>query len=354
MRPLGLLAWAMLTAGAAHGQADLLDRYLRTRTAGPFSGVVLLARGDTVLFERAYGLADADLGVAMAPEHRLGIGSLTKPITATAILRLIERGALRLDTPVSERIAGVPSAWRAVSVEQLLSHRSGIPDLFGELPAAPAESLGAVVDAALAGHVADSVRFPPGTRYAYSNFNYVLLGYLLETVGDARWEEVLAREVLRPAGMTRTVYDDVWRILPGRARGYRRGNGELRNVAYHDHAAYTAGGLLSTARDLLRFDRALTAGRLIEPSLLARMATPLLGDYGLGWQVIRAFGQRQRNHTGGVTGFASHLAHYDDGTVVIVLSNVEDEPVKAVACDLAALAFGLAPSARGPACRAER
>ncbi|MGE0554302.1 MAG: serine hydrolase domain-containing protein [Gemmatimonadales bacterium] len=354
MRALGLLAWVVLTAGVAHGQAEKIDRYLRNRTTAPFSGVVLIARGDTVLFERAYGFADADLGIALAPEHRLGIGSLTKPITATAILRLIERDALRLDTPIPERIAGVPSAWRSVSVEQLLSHRSGIPDLFGELPAAPADSLGAVVDAALARHVADSIRHPPGTRYAYSNFNYILLGYLLETVGGAGWEEMLAREVLRPAGMTRTEYDDVWRILPGRARGYRRSSGELRHVAYHDHAAYTAGGLLSTARDLLRFDRALTAGRLIGPSLLARMATPSLGDYGLGWQIIRAFGQRQRNHTGGVTGFASHLAHYDDGTVVIVLSNVEDEPVKALACDLAALAFGLAPSARAPACRPER
>ncbi|MEZ4587966.1 MAG: serine hydrolase domain-containing protein [Gemmatimonadales bacterium] len=354
MRALGLVAGAALTAGAAHGQADVLDRHLRTRPTGPFSGVVLIARSDTVLFERAYGHADADLGVAMAPEHRLGIGSLTKPITATAILRLVERGTLRLDTPVSERIAGVPPAWHAVSVEQLLSHRSGIPDLFGELPAAPAESLGAVVDAALARHLADSIRFPPGTRYAYSNFNYVLLGYLLEAVGEAGWDEVLAREVLRPAGMTRTEYDDVWRILPGRARGYRRQGAELRNVAYHDHAAYTAGGLLSTARDLLRFDRALTAGRLIGASLLARMTTPGLGDYGLGWQIIRVFGQHNRNHTGGVTGFASHLAHYDDGTVVIVLSNVEDEPVKALACDLAALVLDLAPSARAPACRPER
>jgi hypothetical protein len=87
------------------------------------------------------------------------------------------------------------------------------------------------------------------------------------------------------------------------------------------------------------------------------MTTPGPGDYGLGWQVIRVFGQRVRNHTGGVTGFASHLAHYDDGTTVILLSNVEDEPAKSTACDIAAVVFGLGPTPRDsgdPSCRAER
>jgi CubicO group peptidase (beta-lactamase class C family) len=353
---LALLALAVGAVGRA-GAQDLsarADAYLRARTPAPFSGVVLIARGDRVLFERAYGLADADLGVPNAPGLRFNIGSLTKPITAAAVLRLAQGGRLALEDSLCRFLFACPAAWRPVTLRHLLSHASGIPDLFGELPAAPADSLRAVVDAAARRHAADTLRHAPGARYAYSNFNYILLGYVLEAAGGAPWPSVLRREVFAPAGMADTEYDDVWRILPGRVRGYTLAGGKLRHVAYHDHGAYTAGGLLSSARDLLRLDRALSGGRLLADSLLRAMTTPGLGDYALGWQVIRAFGRTLRNHTGGTTGFASHLAHYDDGTTVIILSNVEEEPAKATACDLAAITFGLRPSPRAAgvsACR---
>jgi CubicO group peptidase (beta-lactamase class C family) len=307
----------------------------------------MVTRGDTVLFEEAYGAADADLGMLNSVARRFGIGSLTKPITATAVLRLVQRGRLALDDGLCRLIAPCPDAWRRVTVRQALAHGTGIPDLFGELPAAPADSLRAVVDAVIARHMDDTLRFRPGERYAYSNFNYILLGYVLEVAGKAPWQAILRQEVFEPAGMSATEYDDVWRILPGRVRGYRLAGVELRNTRYHDHAAYTAGGLLSTAGDLLRFDRALSEGRLLADTLFQVMVTPGLGDYGLGWQVIRAFGRTLRNHSGGITGFASHLAHYDDGTTIIVLSNVEEEPAKATACDIAAIVFGLQPSVRG-------
>jgi CubicO group peptidase (beta-lactamase class C family) len=355
----GMLPGTVLGSIAAPAQdVDArIDRYLRERPGPGFSGVVLVAQGDSVLFERAYGMAEAELGVPLAVTHRFNIGSVTKPITAAAILRLTSRGDAALGDPICRFLPSCPDRWRSVSLRHLLSHTSGIPDLFGELPAAPADSLRAVVDAAIARHVADSLRSSPGDRYAYSNFNYILLGYVLEVVGGRPWPEVLEREVFTPAGMSNTEYDDVWSVLPGRARGYELREGRLRNTRYHDHAAYTAGGLLSTARDLLRFDRALSTGRLIPDSLVRAMTTPGPGDYGLGWQVIRVFGQRVRNHTGGVTGFASHLAHYDDGTTVILLSNVEDESAKSTACDIAAVVFGLAPTPRDsadPSCRPER
>jgi len=338
----------------AQGLSDRIDLYLSERPGAPFSGVVLIARDDSVLFERAYGMADAELGVRNTIAHRFNIGSITKPITATAILRLINRGTLGLADPVCRYLPRCPDPWRNVTLLHLLTHTSGIPDLFGDLPSAPADSLRPVVNAAIDRHLSDTLRAVPGTRYAYSNFNYILLGYVLEVAGRTPWTVTLDREVFAPAGMADTEYDDVWRVLPARVRGYELQDGQLRNIRYHDHAAYTAGGLLSTARDLLRFDRALASGTLLPDSLVRLMTTPGLGDYALGWQVIRVFGRTLRNHTGGVTGFASHLAHYDDGTTLILLSNVEDEPAKSTACDIAAIVFGLAPSARDsgqPLCR---
>lgn len=337
-----------LLVGNAPAQklTERVDQYFRERAGVPFSGVVVVARGDSILLERAWGMADADLAVPNTPALRFNIGSLTKPITATAVLRLVHQGRVQLDGPICRHLKRCPEAWNAVTVRQVLSHTSGIPDLFGELPAAPADSLRAVVDSALTRHRKLPLRAPPGTRYSYSNFNYILLGYLLEAAGGDGWEVVLRREVLLPAGMTATEYDDVWRVMPGRARGYESTNGRLRHVRYHDHAAYTAGGLLSTAADLLRFEWALSGGRLLPDSLFRQMVSPGLGDYGLGWQIIRVFGRTLRNHTGGVTGFASHLARYEDGTIIIILSNVEDEPAKVTACDIAAMVFGLAPSNR--------
>jgi CubicO group peptidase (beta-lactamase class C family) len=351
------LALFGLVSQDAAGQTlgERLDRYLRQRPGRPFSGVVIVALGDSIVFERAYGMADADLGIPNRLETRFRIGSLTKPLTATAVMRLVETGQLRLTDRVCAYLARCPEAWRPVTLRHLLSHTSGIPDLFNELPAAPVDSTRAVMDAAVLRHLGDSLRSRPGERYAYSNFGYFLLGCVLEVAYHEPWERVLRDLVFSPASMRQSVYDDVWAIMPGRAHGYALKGDSLRNIAYKDHAAYAAGGLLSSAPDLFSFDRALSHGKLIADSTLREMTQPGLGDYGLGWQVIRVFGRRMRNHTGGIDGFASHLATYDDGTTVIVLSNVEDEAAKATACDVAAIRFGIVispPGEQRDACRA--
>ena len=337
---------------AQRGAVARVDEYLRNRPGPPFNGVVLIAQHGDVVFEQGYGWADADLRVRNDPSLRYGIGSLTKPITAAAVMRLVQRGRLRLSDPLCLYVVPCPVPWRGVTLEHLLSHTSGIPDYFDELPAAPVDSTKAVIDAAIAKHREDPLRSYPGARYAYSNFGYFLLGYTLEAATGRPWESVLQAEVFAPAGMRDTEYDDVRRVMPRRVRGYTRGSDGLRVEDRHDHAAYAAGGLLSSAGDLLRFDNALSRGRLVSQSLLRQMRRPRRGNYALGWQVITVFGRRQRNHTGEINGFASHLAHYDDAITVIVLSNVQDEPAKSTACDIAAIMFGLRPSPRGrPACR---
>ncbi|HVT37968.1 MAG TPA: serine hydrolase domain-containing protein [Gemmatimonadaceae bacterium] len=340
--------------GQAQDLSSRLDRYFTSRAEGPFNGVVLVAREGHVLFERGYGLADADLGVRNAPAMRFGIGSLTKPITAAAVMKLVERGSLKLSDPVCSFLQRCPNSWRTVTIRHLLSHTSGIPDLFGELPAAPVDSTRRVVDAAIARHLGDSLRSPPGERHEYSNFNYFLLGYAMEVVEGVPWESVLRREIFGPLGMHETAYDDVWRIMPGRVRGYAMVAGELRHINYHDHSAYAAGGLLSTLRDLLAFDVALSSARIVSDSTYRVMTTPVLGDYGLGWQMATVVGRHVRHHTGGTNGFSSYLGHYDDGTAIIILRNVEGAAAaKATGCDVAAIVFGQVSirTARQGACR---
>jgi CubicO group peptidase (beta-lactamase class C family) len=332
-----------------------IDGYVQHRPGAAFNGVILVAHNGSVVFNRAYGFADADLGVANRTDLRFGIGSLTKPLTATAVLRLVERDKLSLDDAICKYLRQCPSAWRGGTIEHLLSHTSGVPDLFNELPAAPVDSTRAVIDAAIVRHLADPLRSQPGERYVYNNFGYFLVAYAIEVVTGELWESVLRDEVFTPAGMHDTEYDDVWRVMRRRARGYVQDDDSLRHIRYRDHSAYAAGGLLSSAADLLRFDAALWDGRLLADSTRQWMFTVRQGDYSLGWQVTTAFGRRLLNHTGGTNGFSSWLGHFDGGLTVIVLRNVEGAATaKTTGCDVAAIALDLQPSPRedGPApCR---
>lgn len=325
-----------------------VDAHVKGRPGAPFSGVITVARDGHVVVNRAYGLADADLGIPNRTDLRFGIGSLTKPVTATAALRLVERGQLRLDATICTYLRTCPRAWTTVTIEHLLAHTSGVPDLFSALPAAPVDSTRAIIDAALARHTADSLPSSPGARYAYNNFGYFLVAYAMEVATGRPWESILRSEVFTAAGMQDTEYDDVWRVMHNRARGYTRSGDSLRHIRYRDHSAYAAGGLLSSTADLLRFMIALENGRLIADSTRRNMFTVRRGEYALGWQVTTAFGRTLRNHTGGTNGFASWLGTLDGGITVIVLSNVEGAAAaRAIGCDIAALALRLPPSPRG-------
>lgn len=352
LRTAALAAALYGVAAAAHAQvagSDALRHdveaartYLATAGEDGFSGVVLVADGDDVVIEEAFGWADADLGVPMRTEHRLRIGSLTKPITASAVLVAVKRGLLSLDDRACERLPACLAAWEPVRVRHLLSHSSGIPDHFGDLEAVPVEATLAELERLVRGLPGDeALATPPGEAYAYSNFNYVLLGAMLERAAGKPWETVLRELVFEPLGLESMAYDDVHAVMHGRVRGYDRDEaGSLRNIDYDDHAAYAAGGLLSTASDLFRWSRGVLSAKLYGADLLAESLTPNEGDYGFGWQVRRFFDRPVYNHTGGIDGFSSHLAHYpEDGLTIVVLSNVESDAAILRACDIAARAF---------------
>lgn len=321
--------------------------YLDAVAADPgFSGVVLLGRGDDVVFEQAYGFADVEQGVPMRVDDLLRLGSLTKPITASAMLVAVDRGLVSLDAHVCDLLPGCPSTWREVTLRHLLSHTSGIVDHFGDLEAVPVDDTVQELERVLSQLDDDeSLDSEPGTEYAYRNFNYVLVGAVLEEVTGVPWEIALRQLVLDPLGLESIRYDDVYAIVRGRVRGYERDETlGLRNIDYDDHAAYAAGGLLASAGDLFRWSRAMMEGRLFDPALVKESLTPYRDNYGLGWQIRQFFGRPVYDHTGGIDGFSSHLAHYpDEGLTIIVLSNVENDPAILRACDLASVLFAWRP-----------
>lgn len=358
---LGAISALLVASTQVHGQrhtspatgTDLEDvrAYLEVAAAEEgFSGVVLIGMGDEVVFEEAYGLAEQDLRVPMRTDHRFRIGSLTKPITASAVLVAVDRGLLALDTPACSLLAPCPESWTDVKVRHLLTHTSGIADHFGDLEAVPVAETVRELRRVLHSLPADEpLQAPPGSEYTYSNFNYVLLGALLEEVGRSPWPVLMNHWVFEPLGLKTMVYDDVYAIVEGRVEGYARDEAlGLRNIDYDDHAAYAAGGLLASAGDLFRWARAVLAGDLFSIELVHESLTPFRGDYGYGWQVRRFFDRPIYNHTGGIDGFSSHLAHYPEQEMtIVVLSNVEDESTILRACDVAARIFKW-PGVDGP------
>ncbi len=235
-----------------------------------------------------------------------------------------------------------PRSWDDVTVRRLLTHSSGIADHFGDLESVPVEQtveeLHRVLDALPPD---EPLRAAPGTEYAYSNFNYVLVAALLERVVGASWETILREWIFEPLGLRTMAYDDVYAIMEDRVRGYERDDTlGLRNIDYDDHAAYAAGGLLSSAGDVFRWSRGMLTGKLFGSRLVAESLVPYQGDYGYGWQVRRFFDRRIYNHSGGIDGFSSHLAHYpDEGLTIVVLSNVENDSAILRACDVAGRLF---------------
>ena len=334
---------ALVSVHASHRtEPSRLDSYLHKRElSGDFSGVVIVELNGLVLLNHGYGKADYELAALNDDTKIFRIGSLSKPFTAVAIMRLQEESKLSIDDPLCRFLKPCPTSWAPVTLRQLLSHTSGIPDYFGEVSAGPTAKMRELIDQVIHAHLASTLLSEPGVSFRYSNFGYLLLGYVCEVVSGQPWELVLRSRIFEPAGMLDSGYDDIYAVLPGRVRGYDRASAVIRNIVYKDHGAFAAGGLRSTARDLLAWQHALMSGKLLQKGSLEEMFTAVRDNYALGWQSISLFGRRVVNHTGEIDGFASHLVWYrEDGLVIIVLSNFADEPTKTTACDLARIVFG--------------
>ena len=262
-----------------------------------FSGVVRADEGDRVLLEKAYGMAHRGWAIPNTVDTRFGIASGTKTLTALVVLSLVEQGLLELSTTARSVLGeDLPLIDDAVTVEQLLAHRSGIGDYFDEevvesmtdyVMPVPVHRLVTTTDylAVLDGH---PQAFPPGTRFSYNNSAFVVLALIAERVGGSSFPELLRTRVCEPAGMVDTAFlrsdEPAGRV----ALGYLWAEGLRTNVLHLPVCGTGDGGLCTTAADVLAFWRALLAGRIVSPERVADMLRPRSdvpeesARYGLG------------------------------------------------------------------------
>jgi D-alanyl-D-alanine carboxypeptidase len=300
-----------------------------TYPAGRPGAVALVVRDGRTLLRQGYGLANLELGVPLQPDMVFAVGSVTKQLTAAAILMLQERGKLSVQDEITKHLPGYPTHGQKITLEHLLAHTSGIPSYTGM-----AEWLARVRDDLTLPQVIalfqdKPLEFVPGEQWAYSNSGYILLGAVIEKVAGKPYQDFVEQEILAPLGMQRSSYGSFSRVVPGRVQGYERAAEGYRNARAVSLSTYhAAGALFSTADDLARWEQALFAGKLLTQGSLAQMLTPvqvrsgLSTKYGYGWGVWEYAGTRFVEHAGDIFGFLSQVLYVpSEKLLVILLSN---------------------------------
>lgn len=290
------------------------------------SGVVLLARDDDVLLERAYGLADREHDVLNAPGTRFYVASLTKAFVAFAALRLVDAGTITLDDRVDRWVPELldTDAGHA-TLHQLLAHTSGLPH-YETLPEL-AHARRAYTEEELLGLLAGlEALAPPGEEHHYSGPGYIALGFALERATEEPLPALVRRLVFEPLDLDDTTLVDGTEEPGLHARLYQREGEVLVEVPARDASTLRgAGGVVTTARDLLGLARAIQRGSLLSDASRAILTTPVRDKYACGLIVYANpwLGGRWARHMGSMDGVAAHIVlGLDSNEVGIVLSNV--------------------------------
>lgn len=324
--------------------AAQVDRFLAPLLAtNNFSGTVLVANGDRIVFEKGYGAASIEQSVVNGPATVYQIASVSKPFTSAAVLLLAEQGKIDLHAPLTRVLPDYPGG-AALTVHHLLSHTSGIPNIndfddyedIQRRPHSPEQLVALFKDKPL--------EFAPGARYSYSNSNYNLLALIIEKVAGVEFGAFLDQAVFHKLGLERTGHHgSMTRIIPGASSGYSpAGATGLERATYVDWSVKTGNGsLYSDAAGIAKFLHATHSGKLLGPASLAAAFTPHTPNVGYGWFLTTANGRQIHHANGRSPGFAAQADYYvKDGVSVVVLSNTYVSVATDIARAVGAMYFG--------------
>src|SRR5262245_52963000 len=279
-----LLATSVLSASppAAASQSAEVDRYIKTEMEKQhIPGLSLLvARDGRIVKQSSYGLASIEFSAPATNTTLYQIASATKSFTATAVMMLVEEGKFRTTDPITKLLPGLPEKWNAVTVRQLLSHTSGLPDLLARPGYGPLrwvtrkEALDSLPLQPMAG--------TPGGQWIYNQTNYLLLQELVEKYCGESLPAFIQQRIFDPLGMKLTVYDSRT-VVPHYATHYEFKDGKLLRVI-NDAAIYpwlfSAAGIGTSAEELYRFAEALRTRKLLSPASIDEMWTPTTRNDG--------------------------------------------------------------------------
>ncbi len=334
-----LFALVLLFALSAAAQADKVDDYVKAQMERQhIPGVSLVViKDDKIIKSVGYGLANVELNVPATPDTVYKIGSVSKQFIATGIMLLVQDGKINLDDPVSKFLEGTPDTWKPITVRHLLTHTSGIVREAPGFDPLKVQNDADVIKTAFP----LPLRFTPGEKYEYCNVGYFTLAEIISKVGGKPWGDFLKERVFEPLGMNATRTTNMTELVPNRANGYVWRNGKLQNASIY-FAVRPSGAFLSTVVDLAKWDAALNAGKILTPSTLEQMWTPVklsngtTSPYGFGWQLEAIRDHKQVHHGGSLPGFRAQLARFVDQKLTIaVLTNGDNANAAAIAIGVA-------------------
>ncbi len=352
-RIIGVLLVTFVALSAikpAYAQSDFagqVDHYLADQMEKdhiPGVSVAVVQNGQ-IVFAKGYGLANVELLTPATDNTVYELMSVSKQFTATAIMMLVEQGHVALDDKINKYLPDLPDTWNAITVHQLLSHTSGIPD-YVDRPdfwqgvrqdRAPDEVLKLVRDLPL--------NFQPGTQWHYSNSGYYVLGQIIEKVSGQRYADFLNEHIFKVLGMSSTQVNNLQALIPNRASGYIWQKNQLQNAEYVSPTQmWAAGAVNSTVTDLAKWDAALYTEKILKQSTLEQMRAPTkLNDgsevpYGEGNELATVRGHRVAGHQGTGNAFnTTFLRYVDDQLTVIVLCNLAQAPSHDFAAHIATI-----------------
>ncbi len=320
---------AILIAFSASAFADKIDVYVTARMAErhvPGAAVAVIQKGRVVKI-KGYGLASVEFDVPVTVDTVFEIGSVSKQMTAAAIMLLVEDGKVRLDERISAYLPNTPESWKDVTVRHLLTHTSGIKsyssldgfELFRRLTVSQ-------FIAKLAPH---PLEYKPGERNIYSNSGFNLLALIVESRSGMKYINFMKKRIFQPLGMSKTTDRDPQFIVKKRANGYEWERDHLagRDGSLTDLTG--AGSIVSTIGDMAKWARAVNGNSFLKPSSKTEWWKKFVfnngkeSPYGFGWRIGETRGHKTVGHTGQTSGFgAAHFRYPDSDTVVVVLTNI--------------------------------
>jgi serine beta-lactamase-like protein LACTB len=314
---------------------------------------VAVVEDEELVWSEGFGMADLENVVPATPATLFRLGSISKPITATAIMQLSERGKLDLDAEAQKYCPAFPKKEWPITPRELLGHLGGIrhynPDGKGDIPDDSAKHFSSMEES-LQVFASDPLVARPGTKFHYSTYGYTVLGCILEGAASEKYVSFVKENVFAPAGMEETQADNFFAVIPHRSRGYHKDkSGVVQNAGVLDSSyKIPGGGLISSADDMARFEIAIMANKLLKPSTREAMWTPQRATdgsengYALGWGTQKKYGLPLVEHTGSQQGTSTSIILVPERRAgIVVLANMDDVNAAALSMEILKIALDL-------------
>ncbi|WP_223151596.1 serine hydrolase domain-containing protein [Chitinophaga varians] len=335
----------IISAQHLETRADSLISTLFKDPNGP-GGVFMIARKGKPIYQKAWGKANLELDVPIKTDDVFQIGSMTKQFTAVAILLLEQQGKLSVKDPLSKYLPDYPSGDK-ITLHHLLTHTSGIQDFTRMKNLSTIGQKEMTPEMVIDFFKNEPVDSAPGEKYSYNNSGYFLLGYVIAKVSGVDYENFIQKNILDKVGMHNTYYATDRQIIKNRAYGYHKKDSVYVNktrISYD--IAYSAGALMSTVADLLKWQNALNQHLLLNNTAMQKAFTHYTlnnGEahmYGYGWQFKDIKGAPARVHGGHIFGYKSMAVYIPGEDIYVVgLSNCDCNSPTKVTEDVAAIAL---------------